>query len=156
MLPAHILTQMGILTSFRVAKKVAEKDLTAFYNKYKKRGKSGQEIEDMLRSKIEKEITTALVNGDIPGLILPPNNDKPPTLDPSILKKLPELNKLIMVVSEKMVERQYGKLSMCYIIHSLVNLLGLTDADFHNFHQTRSAEDNEDDDDNTDDSGITP
>jgi hypothetical protein len=142
--PAHILTQTRVLTSFHVAKKVTQEEIEAFSRKHKKRGKKEQEIGNMLREKILGEIHTALITGTIPGLIAPQEIHRHSGLDRAIVEKMPDLNRLVMVVTQKMVERKYDKMSMCYVINSMVNLLGLSEKDFEKFHQQRSR-----DDDNT-------
>ena len=147
--PVHILTQMGVLTSFSVAKKVTEDDISTFFKKHKKRGKSEEQIGNMLRDKIFAEIKIALENQKIPGLLSPVNlgGDK---AEEKINKNLAEMNRLLMVIAHKLVEKKYDKLSMCYFINSLVNLLGLTEKDFETFHRKMSSQEEDGDDEDED------
>lgn len=152
MQPLHILTQMGILSAFSVAKKITEEDVSKFFKKYKKTGKTEEEIGVILRDKIYEEIHDALLNQKIPGLISA-GNLVVPSKDGKDDGLLVDLNKFIVVIAHKLAERNYNKMSLCYFINSLVNLLGLTEKDFEQFHRKMSEEnkDENDDDDNDDD-----
>lgn len=147
--PIHILTQMGVLTSFSVAKKVTEGDITEFFKRHKKTGKTEEEIGILLREKIFEEIREALVNKKIPGLLTSVDIISSQASE-KMDKNLIELNKLIMVVANKLIEKKYDKMSLCYFINSLVNALGLTEKDFENFHRKMSSQ-SDDGDDNEDD-----
>lgn len=140
--PAHILTQMGVLTSFSVAKKVTEMDVSNFFKKYRKAGKTDEQIGDILRDKIFEDIKDAIVNRKIPGLLAPLDILHPKT-EENIAKNIIGLNRLIMVVAHNLVEKKYDKLSLCYFINSLVNILTLTEEDFEKFHRKMSSEDND-------------
>ena len=145
--PVHILNQMGVITSFAVAKKISEEELTKFFNKGKKEGKSIDELNNIIREKVVGEIEQAVVHRKIPGLLSTEELAKEMGINHSIITDMPELNRLIMVVGHKLAEKKCGKMSLCYFINSLVNLLGLTEQDFDKFHQKNSGdgEDGEDD-----------
>jgi predicted transcriptional regulator len=142
--PIHILNQLGVITSFQVAKKVTEEYINKYFAKQKKSGKSEEEINNLLRDQILKEIQGAVENNKIPGLISAQELAKQLNIHPKIANNLPELNRLIMVIAHKISERKYDKMSLCYFINSLVNLLGLSEEDFEKFH--REGEDGDDDD----------
>lgn len=141
---------MGILTSFSVAKKVTESDISTFFKKHKKNGKSEEQIGNMLRDKIFDEIRDALENRKVPGLLTPVGMLGPKE-EEKINQNLAEMNRLLMVIAHKLVEKKYDKLSMCYFINSLVNLLGLTEKDFETFHRKMSSQEDDGDDDGDDD-----
>ena len=152
--PVHILNQMGVITSFAVAKKISEEELTKFFNKGKKEGKSVEELNNIIRAKVVGEIEAAVVSRKIPGLLTTEELAKEMGIKQHIIADMPELNRLIMVIGHKLSEKKYGKMSLCYFINSLVNLLGLTENDFEKFHrQNNSPENNsgENDDDDDDD-----
>jgi hypothetical protein len=150
--PVHILNQMGVITSFAVAKKISEEELTKFFNKGRKAGKSVDELNDIIREKVVGEIEQAVATRKIPGLLSTEELAKEMGIKQSIITDMPELNRLIMVVGHKLAEKKYGKMSLCYFINSLVNLLGLTESDFEKFHrQNNPNESGEDDDDGEDD-----
>lgn len=148
--PVHILNQMGVITSFSVAKKVSEDDIHKFFSKGKKSGKSTEELNNILRDKVLGEIEDAVTNRKIPGLLTPEELAKEMGVQPHIINNMPELNRLIMIVGHKLAEKKYDKMSLCYFINSLVNLLGLTESDFEKFHrQNSNDEDDDGDDDDT-------
>jgi len=141
-----MLTQMGVLTSFSIAKKVTEADITAFFKKNKKAGKTEEQIGELLKEKIFGEIRDALVNQKVPGLVTP-FDIMNPNVEAGITKNLAELNRLLMIISHKLIEKKFDKLSLCYFINSLVNLIGLTEKDFENFHRKMSNQNNDEEDD---------
>jgi hypothetical protein len=144
--PAHLLTQMGVLTSFSVAKKITEDDIKSLIKKEKKSLQNDEDVSEVIKLKIMDEIKEALHNGKIPGLIHPLDG-----ITKDLQGKLGELNRLIMVVSHKILEKKMDKFSMCYIINTMVNVLGLSDKDFEEFHKkvlnhNLDSDDDEDDD----------
>lgn len=149
--PIHILNQMGVITAFSVAKKVTENDINKMMVKGKKAGKSDSEIEKMIKEKILNEIQNAIIKQQIPGLLSPQDIAREMGMSKTIVDNMPELNRLIMVIAHKLSEKKYDKMSLCYLINSLVNLLGLQEKDFEQFHR-QNHKDSDDDDDDGDDS----
>ena len=137
---------MGVITAFSVAKKITEEDIHKFFNRSKKRGKSEVEIEKMLKKKIVDDIQEAIVEHKIPGLISPEDIARQMGLCETIVANLPELNRLIVVITHKLLEKKYDKMSLCYMINSLVNLLGLSEGDFEKFHRQNSNDDDDGED----------
>ena len=144
MKPIHILNQLGVLATFSVAKKITEEDIQKYFSKQKKSGKSEAEMQEMLQEKIFKDIHEALSQNKIPGLIGSQEMAKQWGLDQSVVDKVPELNRLVMLLSHKLTEKKYDKMSLCYFINSLVNILGLTERDFQKFHEHNREDDEED------------
>lgn len=142
--PIHILNQLGILTSFSVAKKITEEDIEKYFTKQKKAGKSEKQIGEMLHAQILNDIQEALLKNEIPGLISSQEIAKQLGLDQSVVDKVPELNRLVMLLAHKLAEKKYDKMSLCYFINSLVNILGLTERDFEKFHRHNREDDDED------------
>ena len=134
---------MGVITAFSVAKKITEEDIHKFFNRSKKAGKSEVEIEAMLKKKIIDDIQEAIVKQKIPGLISPEEIARQMGLCETIVANLPELNRLIVVIAHKLLEKKYDKMSLCYTVNSLVNLLGLSENDFEKFHQQNSNDDDD-------------
>jgi hypothetical protein len=154
--PVHILNQMGVIISFAVAKKISEEEITQFFAKGKKQGKSIKELNDIIRNKVVGEIEDAVINRKIPGLLSSEELAKEMGIQKHIIANMPELNRLIMLVGHKLAEKKYDKMSLCYFINSLVNLLGLTEKDFEAFHRKNNGkyegeDENDDEDDNIDD-----
>lgn len=142
--PVHILNQMGVITSFSVAKKISEDDVHKFFVKGKKSGKSTEELNNILRDKVLGEIEEAVTHRKIPGLLSPEELAKEMGVQQNVINNMPEMNRLIMIVGHKLAEKKYDKMSLCYFINSLVNLLGLTESDFEKFHRQNSGEDDDD------------
>ena len=144
--PVHILNQMGVITSFSVAKKVSEDDIHKFFSKGKKSGKSTEELNNILRDKVLSEIEEAVTHRKIPGLLSPEELAKEMGVQQKVINNMPEMNRLIMIVGHKLAEKKYDKMSLCYFINSLVNLLGLTESDFEKFHRQNSNDGDDDED----------
>ena len=143
--PVHILNQMGVITSFSVAKKVSEVDVHKFFSRRKKDGKTEAEINEMLKEKILGEIEDAVVNCQIPGLLNPQELAAECGINPNVVKNIPELHRLTMVIGYKLAEKKYDRMSLCYLINNIVNLLGLTEQDFEKFHQQNNNDTTGDD-----------
>lgn len=135
------------MTSFSVAKKVTEEDLNKYFSKQKKSGKNEAQLTEMLQDKILCEIHSAIENNEIPGLLTPQDLAKSLGIDKKVIEKIPELNRLIMVIAQKIADKKYDKMSLCFFINSLVNMLGLTEEDFTKFHRQNNPEPTEEDDD---------
>ena len=135
---------MGILTTFSVAKKISEEDIQNYFSKQKKAGKSERQIGDMLHDKILDDIQDALVNNRIPGLISSQEIAKQLGFDQSVIDKMPELDRLVMIIAQKLSDKKYDKMALCYFINSLVNILRLDEKDFEKFHQQNREDDEED------------
>jgi len=138
--PIHILNQTGVLASFSVAKKITEEDIHNYFSKQKKSGKTERQINDMFQEEIIKDIQDAILNNKIPGLLSSQELAKQLGLDKLVIDKMPELNKLVMIITQKLTEKKYDKMSLCYFINSLVNLLNLTEQDFENFHRQNGTD----------------
>jgi len=135
------------MTSFSVAKKISEEDINKYFSKQKRNKKTEQEIGEMLQDKIICEIHKAIENQEIPGLVTPQEFAESLGIDKKVIAKIPELNRLIMIIASKMAEKKYDKMSLCFFINSLVNMLGLTEQDFTKFHRQNNEHDDEDDED---------
>ena len=145
--PIHVLNQMGVLTSFSIAQRVTEDDIRKYFSKQQRKGKTENQISEMLKNKILGEINDAIQLNQVPGLVSSQELAKSMGVDENVIKNMPELNRLIMVISNKLMQRDYDKMSLCYFINSLVNTLGLGEEDFVEFNN------NDDDDDDDDDDG---
>lgn len=136
---------MGVITSFSVAKKISEDDIHKFFAKGKKSGKSTEELNNILRDKVLSEIEDAVTHQKIPGLLSPEELAKEMGVQQNVINNMPEVNRLIMIVGHKLAEKKYDKMSLCYFINSMVNVLGLTEQDFEKFHRRNAGEDGDND-----------
>jgi hypothetical protein len=146
----HILTRLKILTSFSIAQRVTEKEIANFYKKHSSQGKSDFEIGELLKYSVLKEVKTALDNNKIPGLISHNEDLVTPNANDPVNKNIDVLNKLVAIIANKLNSKNFDKVSLCYCINTLVNLLGLTEEDFDEFHQKTTGKHPDDITDGTD------
>jgi hypothetical protein len=144
--PIHILSQMGVMAAFSVAKKITESDYRKLIAKGKRAGKSNAEIERSIKEKILGEIQDAIINQKIPGLLGPQDIAREVGMSEDIIANIPELNRLIAIIIHKLSGQKYDKMSLCYFINNMVNLLELQESDFEKFHQQNSKDDGGSDD----------
>jgi hypothetical protein len=135
------------MSSFSIAKKITEDDIKKYFANHKNSGKSEKEIGDMLRQKIMNDIQEAIQTNVVPGLVSNEEVAKELGLNANVVKNMPELTRLIMVIAHKLVEKNYDKMSLCYFINGLVNVLGLAESDFEKFHRENKIGDDDDDGD---------
>jgi hypothetical protein len=145
--PIHVLNQMGVLTSFSVAKRVTEDDIRKYFSKQQRRGKSDHQIGEMLKNKIIGDINNAIQNNEVPGIVSAQDLARTMGIDNTIIKNIPELTRLVMVISNKLFQRGYDKMSLCYFINNLVNTLELGEDDFTEFNKKTDPEKDDEDGD---------
>ena len=143
----HILSNEGILTTFQIAKRISKKDmLRQFKNKLQEGCKSkpsDQKLRKLLAKKIMEETKKAFINQTIPGLIVPGQN-----IPDQEKRKMMELTYFASVVAKKIGEKQLSKFHACYIINAIVNMLGLDEKAFEDFHKKFSKLKDNDDENN--------
>jgi hypothetical protein len=140
----HILNKMGVLTSFSIALRVTDQYISDYFKKQKKTGRTKAETEKLFINKVEKDIMTAMRDYTIPGLLRDEfDNKNTSNLPENVVNKLPTINKLIVGISYKIMGQNFDKMTLCYIVNSLVNLLNLTEEDFEKFHGLDNGEDEE-------------
>lgn len=143
--PIHLLTKMGVLHNFSISKKIMPEDINAMIKVLKGNAKvkSDQEILDLVRDKVMKEIIKATQNGSIPGLLIENNPESLVSI-----QHLEALNHMVIIVSQKLKNKKIDKVSLCYFINSLIGTLGLTEKDFEDFHRRiKNAGDSDENDD---------
>ncbi len=140
----HLLTTEGILASFSISKKITEKEINAFAKKAMTKGKSDDEIVNMVKEKIMHEIIEASQKGLLPCMVL---GDAPAEIIPE--NTVIVLNRMVELLSKKIKGKKYSKLELCYFINYLVGSLGLTEEDFDNFHRRISDSDESEDDEDS-------
>lgn len=153
--PYHILNQLGVITTFSVAKKISDADIDKFFDKYKKLKKTDRQIEKLFREKVISDIEEAVKKFEVPGLVSPQEMAKILGMNAELIKNIPDIDKIVAVISEKMLEKTTDKMSLCYFINSLVNNFELTEEDFSKFHRESGQKDDEDDEDDNEDDGFS-
>lgn len=137
----HILSQMGVMTSFSVSKRIDENELKKFCSKMKNKGLRKSDAYKIFQEKLASEIHQSIEENKVPGLVNASEVCKENEAENKILKKHPEINRIIVAVASKLIEKNCDKTTLCYFINSLVNMLNLTEDDFDKFHRENSDED---------------
>ena len=126
----HILAKEGILTTFSIAKKVTAKDVKKLRDKMKSAKIDADKLGELLRLAVvkesQKEIETQKIPGQIVDGMLGNSEEK---------KRIMELTYFSSVIAKKLAEKKIDKYHSCYIINAIVNMLGLTEEDFDEFHR---------------------
>ena len=126
----HILSKEGILTSFSIAKKVTVKDIKKLRDTLKSSKMDAKKLQDALRKAVVKRAKETVDAQKVPGLLLDgifaENEEK---------KRIMELTYFASIIAKKLAEKRVGKYHSCYIINAIVNMLGLTEEDFDDFHK---------------------
>lgn len=126
----HILSKEGILTTFSIAKRISLKDVQSLRKKIKGSQATEEKFKKLLKDRVIKETNKALVEQKIPGITMPgqsiPEDEK---------KKMMELTYFASIIAKKIAEKKIDKYHSCYIINAIVNMLGLTESDFDEFHR---------------------
>lgn len=117
-------------------------------NNAKGKGKSKDEILDLVKTKIMKEIMDATQNGTLPGIVLENSNSQTVSI-----KNIGTLNHMVMILSQKMKAKRFDRFSLCYFINYLITSLGLTEEDFEEFHRKIRKAKGEDEDEDEDEDG---
>lgn len=124
----HLLTQMGVLTSFSMSVKFTEKEMEEISEKLSSKKISEDRIAVLLKEKIMGDIIKASQSGNLPGFIQKSNSPIPN-------KNIETLNQMGDIITSKLKTKKLDKLSLCYFINYLVNRLELTEEDFECFHR---------------------
>lgn len=125
----HILAKEGILTTFSIAKKVTAKDVKKLRDKLKSSKIDAEKLQELLRSAVVRDTKKAIESQKIPGLIVAGAEDSEEK------KRIMELTYFASVIAKKLSDKKIGKYHSCYIINAIVNMLGLTEGDFDDFHK---------------------
>lgn len=143
----HILSKEGILTTFSISKRILIKDVLRLQKNIKIKKSLNPKIQNLLYEKMIEETKKAFLDKKIPGLTIPDqgisNEEK---------KIMMELTYFASVVAKKMDEKRIDKFHSCYIINAIVNILGLDEKAFEDFHKKFSKYRNNSENDNEDES----
>lgn len=140
--PLHILTKMGVLSSFSISQKITEHQITEMLKTAESKTQNEDEVMELVKTKIMKEIMDASQDGTLPGIILESERAVLP------VQFLDSLNRMVFILAQKLKSKKIDKMSLCYFINFLVGSLGLQEEDFEEFHRRmRDARGDDDDDD---------
>ena len=106
-------------------------------------------LHELLRMSIIKDTQKDIETKKIPGLIIDGVEDAEEK------KRIMELTYFASMIAKKLSEKQIDKYHSCYIINAIVNMLGLTEDNFDEFHKKfskfKNGDDKKDDGDDGDD-----
>lgn len=143
----HILVKHGILVNFQIAKEIPVSHIKKLEKKLKPFCKNSQELSEKVNEEIYKDTQNSILNEKIPGFFSTGIFKKNPV-------KLPELNFSANQIGKFIHGKKLSKMETCYLILSILNLLGMTDEDFKKYHKIKNSEDNNEEFfDDTDDEG---
>lgn len=125
----HILAKEGILTTFSIAKKITIQDIKKFRDKIKSTKLDADKLQELLKLSVIKNTQKDIEGHKIPGLIVDTVEDADEK------KRIVELTYFASMISKKLSEKNIDKYHLCYIINAVVNMLGLTEDDFDEFHK---------------------
>lgn len=173
--PNHLLSELGILAAFSISKKIREEEITKIRNSIKKKTTNPDKIDDLLYEKLSESVKKSVSKEVIPGLIF--ENEDSTLIVKDTEDKVEESNKkhitardvekekdtlvrlthFAAVIAKKMVDKKTNNYYSCFIINTIVNMLGLDEEDFEEFNikfaQFKNDDydcDDEDDDDDDD------
>ncbi len=131
--PIHLLSSLGVLASFSIAKRISKEEIDKANNQIKKiyKEKDPEKIKALLKDILISNTKKYLTNEIPPGLIFPKKDPKKEKLD----KYYMELSAISQALSNKFREQKLTKQQICFIINALVNILGINQDDFEEFHK---------------------
>ena len=148
----HLLVQHGILVNFQIAKEIPMSEIKKIEKKLKPIYKNPKELTEKVNAELYKSTQNSILNEPIPGFFSSGIFKKNPN-------KLPELNSAAAQIGKFINDKKLSKMETCYMILSILNLLGMTDEDFKKYHKLKDEEsdsdeipgDDESEDDDEDD-----
>ncbi len=132
-LPKHLLSDLGVLKKFSIAKKISNAEIQKETKKIKKIHKNADAdklyklLVDVLISKTKKMVEDKFP----PGLIIPEENIKRDKLD----KFYTELMVISQALCNKFKEEKLSTHQICFIFNAMINILGITEEDFLKFYE---------------------
>jgi hypothetical protein len=131
--PDHLLTSLGVLTAFSISKRISNEEVSKLSRKIKRTYKdvSPDKFQQLLSDALIEATKKYIVSDPPPGLIFQKGDLKKEEQD----KFYMELSVISQALASKFVEQKLSKHQVCYIINSLVNILGVTEDDFEDFHE---------------------
>lgn len=131
--PIHLISGLGILTSFSIAKKINKEEVSKESKRIKRMFKESnpEKIKKLLMDALIEKARKSLENEVPPGLIFPKKHPKKDELDRFYL----ELTAISQALTNKFIEQNLSKHQICFILNAVINLIGLTEEDFLKFHK---------------------
>ena len=130
--PKHLITEMGVLKSISIGKRVSSNKVKEYQNKIKKITKSKEEADLLLKKVILKDAQNIIDPLKVPGIIVEKKSNQRQITE----KRLVDLTYFSSIISKKISEKKMNKFDRCYLINVLVNMMSLSEEDFDKFHKT--------------------
>lgn len=135
----HLIAQHGILISFSIAKKLNRNTIKSISDEINKLDGDKKTKTQLLEEEIRRNTMDSMKLTDVPGLIMSKTEIiKEKFMDNSFMKDEKLIISLMILsnlLSKKILDKKLPKEQMCFVLISMINSLGLSDADFKNFHQ---------------------
>lgn len=138
----HILAKHGVLTTFSIAKKVKQSDITKLRKELKKTCKDGDTMTEQLEQMILLHVNNTIQSDEIPGLIFDgastQKNSKRPPHDP--FKNIPfklrqKIVGLALVAHELLRKENFNKELILIFLQILLMETKITNADIKSFNE---------------------
>ena len=128
----HLLSSMGVLQSFSIARKINPQELTKITNKVKRKYKetNPKKLQKLVAKELSENTTKYIKDEVPPGLILPPRNlerEKEAMI-------YNQLGHIANQISGAFKKDKFSKHELCFIVTAIVNMLELSEEDFASFH----------------------
>lgn len=131
--PTHLISSLGILTSFSIAKKINKEEVSKESRRLKRIFKESdpEKFKKLLMDALIEKAKKSVEEETPPGLIFPKKHPKKDELDKFYL----ELSAISQALTNKFTEQNLSKHQVCFILNAVINLLELTEEDFLKFHK---------------------
>jgi hypothetical protein len=145
----HLLSSLGVLASFSIAKKLNKNEVDKLANKIKKNNKkeNPKEFQKLVAKALIDDTQKYVQKQTPPGLIIPKIHPKKELLDKLYL----ELTSISQALTNTFKKQKIDKHQMCFIINALIHMNGLIESDFEEFQKKfQKYKDNDFDNDEDD------
>jgi len=128
----HLLSTMGVLHSFSIARKIDSVELKKITNKVKRKYKetNPKKLQNLITKELVENTSKYIQNEIPPGLVIPPRN-----LERE--KEAMVYNQLSIIanqITDAFKKDKFSKHDLCFMITAMVNILKLSEEDFEKFH----------------------
>jgi hypothetical protein len=113
-----------------IDKRITALDIKKMKDSIKGESPKSSKMQEMLRRKIVEETQAAFETQKIPGLMV-----KEVLNEQEEKKRIMELTYFASIMAKKLTDNNVGKYHACYVVNAIVNMMGLTEEDFDNFHK---------------------
>lgn len=113
-----------------IAKRITPMDVKRLKESLKGANVKPSKMQELLSRKIVEETQAAFETKQIPGLMV-----KEVISEQEEKKRIMELTYFASVMAKKLTDNNVSKYHACYVVNAIVNMMGLTEEDFDDFHK---------------------